>query len=153
MFLLKFCCLTAILATISFIVALSFGCAADSVNTVENTNKSMTPTIVPDKRVVTDSSLSKSLHISDVQSQTTKDGLLKVQVRMKSYKIGWFSDNSPYSIIYRFTWFDKDGIELSIPEEDRWKDKSVLPGDELWINSTAPKKECKDFILRIKPVN
>jgi uncharacterized protein YcfL len=128
-------------------------CQSDSVNTYSNRNKSMTPTIVANKKVITDNYLADRLQVLDTYKSFTNDELLKVQVSMKNMRTGWFSSDNPYAVLYRFTWFNKDGMKVDIPDESRWRQSKIMPGDEVWINSVAPDKECKDFVLRIKALN
>jgi len=128
------------------------GCM-DSVNTAENTQKSMTPDFVPTKRIVTDGYLDNRLKPMSTDKVVLPDGLLKIQVTLKSTRTGlwdWLvKGNRPYRIAYRFEWFDKDGMLVNTASSV-WLEKEVLPGDTLYVSSVAPNERCKDFILRLK---
>ncbi|OGV32096.1 MAG: hypothetical protein A2020_10325 [Lentisphaerae bacterium GWF2_45_14] len=128
------------------------GCM-DSVNTAENTQKTMTPSFVPTKRIVTDGYLDNRLKAMATDKVELPNGLLKIQVTLKSTRIGlwdWLvKGNRPYRIAYRFEWFDKDGMLVNTASSV-WLEKEVLPGDTLFIASVAPNERCKDFILRLK---
>lgn len=128
------------------------GCV-DSVNTVENQDKTMSPEFVKNKRVVTDAFLRDRLVIERVDKRELPSGLLQVQVTAKNTRVGWWSalfhGDAPYKIAYRFTWFDKAGITVSTAA-DTWIEKEVLPGDTLFITTVAPNPKCEDFLLRLR---
>ena len=142
----------ATLAALSFL-ALITGCQ-HSVNTVENTDKSMSPQFIKSDKVITDQILNSRLQLIRIDSlddPTTQ--LLKVQVTMKSklatFLTGWFHGNDPYVINYRFSWLDENGMEIKTGSAV-WLEKHILPGDIFRLQSVAPNKHCKDFELKLK---
>lgn len=125
----------------------------DTVNTAENKNKTMSPTFVDNKRVVTDGFLRDRLVITRIDEDTMPSGLKKVQVTFRSTRVStwdwfWYGDD-PYKISYRFTWFNKAGMVVNTPAST-WIEKEVIPGDIDFIQSVAPNANCHDFILRMK---
>ena len=128
------------------------GCFANSVNTIGSENQTMKPKNIKDKRVITDSFLASRLLLTSVRESKAKGGLIRIQVGMKNNRTGIFSSDEPYRIVYRFSWFDQDGTEIPIMDEDYWKEKYIVPGDSVTISSIAPNKKCKDFILRLKAI-
>ena len=71
-------------------------------------------------------------------------------------RVGFFSQmwsgltgENPYRIQYRFTWFDKDGMAVD-SIVSTWKEMTVIPGEEVQIQSIAPSRNCKDFSISLK---
>ncbi len=131
------------------------GCQ-NTVNRVENADKTMTPNVVNDKRFVTDGFLADRLQLTGINTATTPDGLLRVQITAVNVRIGFFSQmwsgltgENPYRIQYRFTWFDKDGMAVD-SIVSTWKEMTVIPGEEVQIQSIAPSRDCKDFSISLK---
>ena len=132
-------------------------CACQStVNTVENKNKKMQPSSVDTSKVSTDSFLRRRLKIDRVDKSERPDGLLKVQVSARNIRTGfwdqigtWFMGDNPYQITYRFTWLDKDGMEVKTAT-NTWIPMSVIPGDTVRITGISPNPRCKDFLLSIR---
>ena len=128
------------------------GCMADSVNSLESANPSMQPKNIQDKRIITDSFLARRLLITSVRDIREKSGLMRVQVELKNNRTGIFSSDEPYRMVYRFSWFDQQGREVKLMDENYWKEKYIVPGDTISISSLAPNKQCKDFRLRMKAI-
>jgi len=132
-------------------------CACQStVNTLENKDKKMQPKSVDTSKVSTDSFLKRRLRIERVDKVEQPDGLLKVQVTAKNIRTGfwdqigtWFMGDNPYQITYRFSWLDKDGMEVKTAT-NTWIPKSVIPGDTIRIMGISPNPRCKDFLLSIR---
>jgi hypothetical protein len=128
------------------------GCM-DTVNTTENTEKSMQRNFVKNKRVVTDGYLDRRLEVLRVDSETLPNGLLRVQVTLKSTRTGFWDwlikGDSPYKISYRFTWLNNAGMAINTASSV-WTEKDVLPGDTVWISSVGPNSQCKDFVLKLR---
>ena len=116
----------------------------------------MTPNVVNDKRFVTDGFLADRLQLTGINTATTPDGLLRVQITAVNVRVGFFSQmwsgltgENPYRIQYRFTWFDKDGMAVD-SIVSTWKEMTVIPGEEVQIQSIAPSRDCKDFSISLK---
>jgi uncharacterized protein YcfL len=131
------------------------GCQS-TVNTVENKNKTMKVEEVDTSRISTDSFLRRRLQFTRVNKVEKADGLLMVQVSAKNTRSGffdqlstWFMGDYPYQIEYRFSWFNKDGMEVQTAT-NTWIPKSIIPGDTVHFKAVAPNPSCKDFQLSIK---
>ncbi len=132
-------------------------CACQStVNTVENKEKNMQRNSVDTSKVSTDSFLRRRLKIERVDKFEQADGLLKVQVTAKNIRTGfwdqigtWFMGDNPYQITYRFSWLDKNGMEVQTAT-NTWIPMSVMPGDTVRIMGISPNPRCKDFLLSIR---
>ena len=70
--------------------ALFAGCQ-DTVNTVENADKTMTPNTIRDARFVTDSFLSDRLALKSVTTSRTQDGFMRAQLEIVNVRTGVFA--------------------------------------------------------------
>ena len=134
---------------------LIYGCQS-TVDTLENKQKNMQRNEVDISRVSTDGYLQRRLQIIRVDKKQQPDGLLKVQVTARNIRtdfwsqIGsWFMGDNPYHITYRFTWLDKDGMEVETAAST-WIPLTVLPGDTIRLRAISPNSRCKDFTLSIR---
>jgi len=137
---------------------LAAGCQ-NSANRVENADRVMTPNVINDKRFVTDGFLADRLKLTGLVTTTTADGLLRVQITAVNVRTGFFSQmwsgmtrENPYPIQYKFTWFDKNGMAID-SIVSTWKDMTVIPGEEVQIQSVAPNRDSKDFTIQLKEAN
>lgn len=131
------------------------GCQ-NTVNRVENSDKTMTPNVINDKRFITDGFLADRLKLTGVITSTTADGLLRVQITAVNVRVGFFAQmwtgmtgENPYRIQYKFTWFDKDGMAVD-SILSTWHEITVIPGEQVQIQSVAPNRDCKDFSINLK---
>ena len=100
-----------------FAAALMLAACQNTVNTVENADKTMTPNTIADARFVTDGFLKDRLGLQSVTMGKTADGFKRVQLEVINLRTGVLSQawsgitgENPYKIRYRFTWFDEDGM-------------------------------------------
>ena len=135
---------------------LALAACQNTVNTVENTNKSATPNVIQDTRFVTDGWLRDRLALRSVKTATAASGHLVVEVAATNVRTGvlaqtWSSmtGDVPYTVDYKFDWQDENGMTvetgLSI-----WQSKQIKPGETVYFKSVAPTARCKDFILNLK---
>jgi len=136
--------------------ALGFTGCQNSVNTIENADKQMTPNVIRDTRFVTDGFLRDRLALTRIVTSETSHGLLQAQVEAVNVRTGtldqlWSSatDENPYKIRYKFTWFDEGGMEVESIMSD-WQDATVIPGETVYLRSVAPNRNCKDFRVSIR---
>ena len=131
------------------------GCQ-DSVNSLENADKTMTPTYVTDKRFITDGFLKDRLALKSLILSETQDGFKRVQLEAVNIRVGvlaqaWsgITNENPYKIRYKFTWCTQDGMAVDGTLSD-WQDATIYPGETLFLQSVAPNKDCKDFQVSLK---
>ncbi len=131
------------------------GCQ-NTVNTVENTEKSAAVNNINDTRVITDRFLRDRLALRSVHTGRTAAGLLRVEVtavnartRAASQLWSWMTDENPYPVDYRFTWQDAQGMTVETPLSI-WRTVTLYPGEIVNFQSVAPTPECQDFVLEIK---
>lgn len=115
------------------------GCT--TVNSVENANKEGARNMVADQRAITDASLKKKVDIVGVNTALLPSGLLKVQVELQNRK------RSQERFIYRFEWFDQNGMQVngvvSAPVPDQ-----IEGMESKMISSVAPNPNCRDFRVK-----
>lgn len=133
---------------VAFFIAFSFvallsGCSTATVNSFSTTEASSTINRIEDIRVNVDDKLHKQLTLQEIRSSKTNDGFMRVQVFLNN------TSSSVIKIRYRFSWLDSNGVEVSQPDLDFWENKLVLKNDSVTLTSIAPKKDCKDFKLRV----
>ena len=129
---------------------LTAGCASQppyvpSVNTVSNAESSASIKRVMDRRVETDPYLSQVLCMTEVRESTTNDGYKRIQIFLKN-----LSGNT-FWVTYRFNWYDDNGVEVENTDNELWKRKIIAAGDDVTLTTVAPRKNCHDFKLRMKP--
>lgn len=133
------------------------GCQ-NTVNTVENADKTMTPNTITDVRFVTDGFLKDRLALKKIDISSTPDGFMRVQLEAVNLRVGAFAQawsglkgDNPYKIRYKFTWFTLDGMTADTLLSD-WQDATVIPGETVYLQSVAPLKNCRDFKISLKEV-
>ena len=143
-----------------FAAALMLAACQNTVNTVENADKTMTPNTVADARFVTDGFLKDRLGLQSVTMGKTADGFKRVQLEVINLRTGVLSQawsgitgENPYKIRYRFTWFDEDGMAVNNTVLADWRDATIIPGETLFLQSVAPTKNCSDFKISLKEAN
>ena len=150
----------AYLGSLSIALTTLFGCQ-DTVNTMENRDLAMTPNNVDTRSFVTDSFCRDRLALVSCRRAMTPGGVMMAQVAIRSERYGFWSemwssikDANPYHVIYRFDWFDENGMKVTTAA-DTWLEEIFTPGETKYIQSVAPNSRCKDFVLSVreKPVN
>ncbi|MGE9292141.1 MAG: YcfL family protein [Puniceicoccales bacterium] len=116
------------------------GC--DTVNTVERANPEMTPDYVAAKKVVTDPSLADIVSIENVIQSTVSGNLLKIQVELKN------KTNSYHRFLYRFQWFDKDGMQVTRAAPP-WRTSQVEGRETVYVSGVSPSPNAADFRLEL----
>lgn len=117
------------------------GCSSTTVNSVENAQKEGQRQMVTDQRAITDASLARKVSIVGVNQSMTPGGLMKVQVELQNRK------RSLQRFIYRFEWFDANGMQVNnvlsalIPDQIEGK-------EDKFISGVAPTPNCKDFRVK-----
>ena len=137
--------------------ALLLAACQNSVNTVENADKNMTPNTISDARFVTDGFLKRRLALQSLTTGRTADGFMRAQLEVVNVRTGVFSEawsditgENPYKIRYRFTWFTEDGMAVNNTVLADWQDATIIPGETLFLQSVAPYKNCNDFKISLR---
>jgi len=122
-------------------VLFATGCQT-TVNTTEGADPNGQRDLVAEKRLITDSSLSRKVNIRAVNQAVDVGGLVKVQVELANQTRGL------QSFSYQFEWFDDKGMlvpgtaSVFIPRQIEGK-------DSIFISATAPSERAKDFRLKL----
>ena len=137
--------------------ALALTACQNSVNTVENADKTMTPNTISDSRFITDSFLKRRLALQSLTTGRTADGFMRAQLEVVNVRTGalaqaWsgMTGENPYKIRYRFTWFTEDGMAVNNTVLADWQDATIIPGETLFLQSVAPYKNCSDFKVSLR---
>ena len=122
------------------------GCRT-SVNTVEPAQPTAQREMLPDKRVITDTSLNRAMRILGVNSITTPAGFLKIQIEVQNLT------GSLKSCTYRIEWFDEHAMIINSATAAALP--LALEGRETKsVTATAPTPTAKDFRIKfLEPVN
>ena len=140
-----------------FAAAMMLAACQNSVNTVENADKNMTPNTISDARFVTDGFLKRRLALQSLTTGRTADGFMRAQLEIVNVRTGVLSEawsditgENPYKIRYRFTWFTEDGMAVNNTVLADWQDATIIPGETLFLQSVAPYKNCNDFKISLR---
>jgi uncharacterized protein YcfL len=117
------------------------GCKTDSVNSVENAQKSGQRQMIADQRAVMDRGLKNRVSIVGVNQSVTPGGVIQVQIELLN------TTGSRQRFSYHFEWFDANGMQLSAVTPAEMAD--VIEGHEdKFISSVAPTPACRDFRVK-----
>lgn len=130
---------------LGFLALVCASCAsrAPMVNTIVNANPVANIQRVEDARCYMDPTFGQILACTEIRESQTNDGYKRVQVFLKNFS----TVTAPCN--YRFNWYDENGVEVVVPDNEMWKHLNVVPGDEVTLTSIAPSRKCADFKLRI----
>jgi uncharacterized protein YcfL len=133
---------TGIFLTLAGVLLLLAVCGcSNSMNSVENAQKSGQRQMVPDQRAVTDKGLASKVSIVGVNSAMTPGGFLKVQIELLN------TARSLQRFSYHFEWFDANGMQLSTLTSAEIPDE-IQGGEDKFISSVAPTPACRDFRVK-----
>lgn len=127
------------LACVAAAALLPAGCT--TVNTVEPAQPTAQREMLPDKRVITDSTLNRRVRVLGVNQATGAGGFLKIQVELQN------TTSSVQTFTYRVEWFDENAMIINLPTMTAIP--RVLEGKEtIMITATAPTERAKDFRIK-----
>ena len=117
------------------------GCS--TVNTAERAQAQSSPQMVNDNRIITDGAQNDYAYIAGI-NESRVGGLLKIQVRIVN------STSAYRSVNYKFTWIDKDGMEIESATSP-WMTLVLEGGESKYISALAPNPNVCDFTLKLLP--
>jgi uncharacterized protein YcfL len=132
---------TRIFLTLAGALLLAVCGCSNSMNSVENAQKTGQRQMISDQRAVTDTGLGKKVSIVGVNSAMTPSGFLKVQIELLN------TTKSFQRFSYHFEWFDANGMQLSTLAPAEIPDQ-IEGGEDKFISSVAPTPACKDFRVK-----
>ena len=134
-----------------FLLLFLAGCQ-NTVNTLENANKKTNPELIQDSRFITDNFLRDRLGLRSLIVSKTPDGRLKAQLEAVNLRTGAIAQGwsrakkaNPYKIRYKFTFFTEDGMAVEMPMVTGWREVTIIPGEIVYLQAIAPRRECVDF--------
>lgn len=130
---------------VALLLATLAGCT--TVNTIEPAQPAAQRQMLPDKRVITDSTLNRHVNILGVNTATGAGGFLKIQVELQN------KTTSRHAFTYRIEWFDENGMIINLPTASAIP--RTLEGKEtISITATAPTGRATDFRIKLlEPTN
>jgi uncharacterized protein YcfL len=132
---------TRIFLTLGAGLLLVSGCASNSVNSVENAQKSGQRQMIADQRAIMDGGLKNRVSIVGVNQSMTPGGVMQVQIELLN------TTGSRQRFSYHFEWFDANGMKLTALTPAEMAD--VIQGHEdKFISSVAPTPACRDFRVK-----
>jgi uncharacterized protein YcfL len=132
---------TGIFLTLAGALLLAVSGCSNSMNSVENAQKTGHRQMISDQRAVTDKGLASKVSIVGVNSAMTPGGFLKVQIELLN------TTGSLQRFSYHFEWFDADGMQLTTLTAAEIPDV-IQGGEDKFISSVAPTPACKDFRVK-----
>ncbi len=123
-------------------VLLLAGCGT-TVNTVSRADSLAAPSMVADRRVITDNSLAGMVRVVSVNQATVSGNLLKIQATIENLK------RSTKTLNYKFEWVDENGMAVDSPNET-WKQIRLQPRETTTISTVAITPRAVDFNLKLK---
>ncbi len=103
--------------------------------------------MLPDKRIITDSTLNRRVNILGVNTATGPGGFLKIQVELQN------RTSSVQSFTYRIEWFDENGMIINQPTASAIP-RTIEGKDTIDITAVAPTDRAKDFRIKLlEPTN
>ena len=121
-------------------VAFLGGCA--TVNTVEPAQPVARRQMMPDKRVITDSTLNRHVNVLGVNMAEGPGGFLKIQVELQNRTSNMQRFN------YKFEWFDENGMIINLPTA-AMTPRTIEGKETVFITATAPTERARDFRLKL----
>ena len=92
---------------------------------------------------VDDAKIAKFFVVSDIKTGQTKNGLMKVNVKLTS------RHNKTVVAQSKLAWFDADGMEID-PDTDAWRPLTLNGKETRTISGVAPTAGAVAFKLRIR---
>ncbi len=124
-----------------------FATGCTTVNTAENAQPVAQRQMLPDRRVITDSSLNRHVNILGINTTTGPGGFLKIQVELQN------NSRFQHNFTYRVEWFDENGMLIDLPTTAALP-RSIEGKETMTISATAPTDRAKDFRIKfLEPTN
>lgn len=125
-----------------FVAAVALAGCRSTVNMAGPAGERSRPTVIQDKRVVTDRSLRKKAGVVNIRESTVDGDLLKAQVQVHNVT------KKPQRVNYRFQWFNADGMRVKTSMSS-WNPKTIYGKETVWISGVAPRPEVTDFRFKL----
>lgn len=117
------------------------GCRS-TVNVAGPASERSRPTVIQDKRVVTDKGLRKKAGIVNIRESIIDGDLLKAQVQLYN------ATGKPQHVNYRFQWFNANGMKVETLMSS-WNAKTIYGKETVWISGIAPRPDVTSFKFKL----
>ena len=124
-------------------VALAAGCAAPNTAGLTVGAEADADGNLQQLLQVDNAKLARQLHVDDLTVGQTKNGLMKVGVKLTSRQ------NKSIVAQSKFAWFDADGNEID-PDTDPWRPLVIHGKETRTIQGVAPTAAAASFKLRVR---
>lgn len=114
--------------------------ACTTLNTVERAEPAGQKQMISDKRIITDSGLSRKVRIVGVNEDMSATQL-KIQIEVFN------ATRSMQNFSYRVEWFDEKGMLISTPT-GAYVPKQIEGKESMFITAVAPTPKAKDFRVK-----
>lgn len=122
--------------------ALAVAGCHDTMNSVENAQKTSQRSMIADQRVISDTGLNRKVGVVGINTAMTPGGFLKVQVELLN------RTGSLQNFNYHFEWFDQNGMQVNNSSTAILSDE-INGGESKFISAIAPTETAKDFRLKL----
>ncbi|MEM1208853.1 MAG: YcfL family protein [Planctomycetota bacterium] len=116
--------------------------ACNTTNTVEPADAKAVPTVLEDRRVITNNALNAKAYVTDLREADLPNGLRKVQAGLYN------KTSSRQRINYKFEWFDTDGIVVNAATNP-WQTISINGRETVYITAVSPTANAVDFQVKL----
>ena len=123
--------------------ALAAGCASPKTSGYTVGQEADADGVMQDVLQVDDAKIAKFFVVSDIKTGQTKNGLMKVNVKLTS------RHNKTVVAQSKLAWFDADGMEID-PDTDAWRPLTLNGKETRTISGVAPNAGAVAFKLRIR---
>ncbi len=123
---------------------LAAGCAAPKTTGYTIGQEPDADGVMQEVLQVDDAQVAKYFVVSDVKTGQTKNGLMKVNLKLTS------RHNKTIVAQSKIAWFDADGAEID-PDTDPWRPLTLNGKETRTIQGVAPNANAVAFKLRVRP--
>ena len=123
--------------------ALAAGCASPNTSGLTVSAEADADGNLQQLLQVDNAKLARQLHVDDLTVGQTKNGLMKVGVKLTSRQ------NKSIVAQSKFAWFDADGNEID-PDTDPWRTLVIHGKETRTIQGVAPTAAAVSFKLRVR---
>ena len=125
------------------VAALAAGCAAPKTSGYTVGQEPDAEGVMQDVLQVDDAKIAKYFVVSDIRTGQTKNGLMKVNLRLTS------RHNKTVVAQSKLAWFDADGVEVE-PDTDAWRPLTLNGKETRTLSGVAPNASAVAFKLRVR---
>jgi uncharacterized protein YcfL len=123
------------------LVALLAGCNSRNVNSFQRAQPEAQPNYVNDMRIITDSTLARSLRVNSINETRASGNLLQITATIENLK------NNGRDFKYKFDWIDRNGTPAG---DTGWRIVHLRGREINAITAIATNPNAADFRLKFE---